>query len=346
MFNDIKAVSIDDTRINLMLIEIMAKEIGLEIHSFLNPLDALEYIRNNRTDLLFVDYMMPKMDGVTLVKEVRTFLPDIPIIMISAVSDDLNELKLKAIKAGATEFLNKPLNIAEFTARVQNLATMRQYQLLLSDKAAFLEQEIQNATGELIRREHETLQTLSRAAEYKDPETGNHIARVAHYSQILVMAAGGTEAEQQLVFYAAPLHDIGKIGIPDSILLKPARLTTEEFNVMKTHAEIGYNIMSNAESQYLKAGATIALSHHEKYNGSGYPRGLTGEDIPFLGRVVAVADVFDALTSHRPYKKTWTFKEASDYLTEERGKHFDPKLIDLFTSNIEQIRKIYQRYSS
>ncbi|MCP4133508.1 MAG: response regulator [bacterium] len=340
MISNIKAISVDDEEINLLLIEEMAKEIGLAVQAFTSPLKALEFISTNEIDLVFVDYMMPEMDGVQLIKQVRIHHPEIPIVMITAVVGDEN-LKLDAIRAGATEFLTKPLKGAEFTARVKNLVNLRTYQVLLMDKAKLLKVEVEKATTEIIKREHESLLVLGNAAEYKDPETGAHVSRVAHYSKMIAEELGESEEVRDLIFNASPLHDVGKIGIPDSILLKPGKLTSEEWDVMTTHARIGSDILQNATSPYLQAGAIIALSHHEKFNGKGYPQKLKGSDIHLYGRITAVADVFDALTSKRPYKDPWPFEKAVGLIEEEKGEHFDPEIADIFLNNIDRVKTIY-----
>ncbi len=198
------------------------------------------------------------------------------------------------------------------------------------------------AKKEVFVRENETLNVLGKASDYKDPETGAHIIRVSNYSRLLSEALGQSKALQDLLYYAAPLHDIGKLGIPDSILLKPGKLTSEEFEVIKTHTTIGYKILANPSSKYLKAGAVIAISHHEKYDGTGYPKGLRGDGIPIFGRIVSIADVFDALSTKRPYKDPWPFEKVVDLIEEERGKHFDPEIVDLFIKNISGIRQIFE----
>ncbi len=197
------------------------------------------------------------------------------------------------------------------------------------------------AKKEVFIRENETLHVLGKASDYKDPETGAHIARVSSYSLIISESLGQNKAIQDLLYYAAPLHDIGKLGIPDSILLKPGRLTTEEFEIIKTHTSIGYEILENPSSKYLKAGAVIAMSHHEKYDGTGYPKGLKGKDIPIFGRIVSIADVFDALTTERPYKEAWTFEKTMDFIMDNRGNHFDPDMANLFFQNLTEVKDVY-----
>lgn len=200
-----------------------------------------------------------------------------------------------------------------------------------------------SARKDVSRRELETLNVLGRTSDYKDPETGAHIARVGYYSKMIAKLYGEDEEAQDLIFYSSPLHDVGKIGIPDAILLKPAKLTDEEFKIIKTHTTIAYNILKNSESKYLQAGALIGLTHHEKYDGTGYPEGLAGEDIPLFGRIVAIADVFDALTTLRPYKEPWPVEKAWEFLKTQGGRHFDPELLDLFLGNFDTVKEIYEK---
>lgn len=340
---DIKIVSIDDNENNLILVEALCNKMGLEVKSFIDPLDALVYVIKHPIDMLIIDYMMPNLNGMEFIKEFRKKFQDIPILMITAAGDD-DSIHKEAFLCGANDFLSKPVNSTLFEVRVNNLLTSYQNKLLLKDKAKLLEKEVEKATQKLIDRERETLNILGKVAEYKDPETASHISRVSYYTKMIAREYGLDSEEQDLLFYASPFHDIGKIGIEDKILLKPAKLDTGEFGIMKNHAIIGYEILKNSDSKYLRTGAIIALHHHEKYDGSGYPYGLKGEDIHIYGRIVSVADVFDALTSVRPYKKAWTFEESLNLLKEERGKHFDPKIVDIFISNLEEVTIIYNMF--
>jgi putative two-component system response regulator len=336
-------ISIDDNTVNLLLIEALTKEmVGIEVKSFTSAKEGLGYLAYNSVDIILTDYMMPEMHGIDFIKTLRRTNTDVPVVMITAVTDD-KQLKIDALEAGATEFLNKPLNPAEFKARLTNLMNLRRAQLLLKDKALLLEDEVRKAVRMVEMREFEALLVLGKAAEYKDPDTSTHINRVASYSTLIMREYGANKHEQELMFYSAPLHDIGKIGIPDVILSKPGLYTPEEFDVMKRHPIIGYEMIKDADSPYLLQGAEIALTHHEKYNGKGYPYGLKGTDIPLTGRVLAIADVFDALTSARPYKEAWPIDKAVGLLKNERGEHFDPKLVDLFTGSMDKVLDIYAR---
>jgi response regulator RpfG family c-di-GMP phosphodiesterase len=340
------ALSVDDEKINLVIIEEMAKALDLDIVSFSDPARALEYIRDrNNIDLVFLDYLMPEIDGIMLLREIRKYYhyQNIPVVMITGITDD-NSLKLRAIREGATEFLHKPLEGAEFTARVNNLLKLRKSQILLENRALHLEEAIMEATRRIERREFEALTVLGNAAEFKERNTSEHVKRVAYYCKLLARAHGESKKDQDLIFYASPLHDVGKIGIPDSILLKPGRLNPEEWEVMKTHTTNGYQILQNSESEYLNMGAIIALTHHEKFDGSGYPYGRSGGDIHLFGRITAIADVFDALMTTRPYKEAWPFEQAVSFIREKSGKHFDPRLVECFNDNISEFINIFNEF--
>ena len=340
---NMRIISIDDNKTNLLIIESYAKILNLEIESFLNPKEALEASFEKEYDLVIVDYMMPEINGLEFIQSFRQNNQSTPIIMLTAVGDDMN-LQIKALEYGANDFLSKPINAPAFKARIINMLKLRKSQLLLQDKALLLQDEVKLATIRLKESEYETLQMLGKTAEFKDPETNAHTQRVAYYCKLLARAYGLDENLQDIIFYASPFHDLGKIGIPDNILLKPGKLDDDEFSIMKNHAKIGYEILKGSKSKYLKAGGVIAYNHHEKYDGTGYPNGLKGESIPIFGRITAVADVFDALTSSRPYKKAWSLEEAFDFLIEEKSVHFDPKLVDLFLENKNKVIDIHNKF--
>lgn len=340
---NLKAVYIDDEPVNLLLVQAYGSEFNLNIITFEDPKEGLDYILNTEIDILYTDYMMPEIDGIELIKRFREVDDEVPVVVITAVGDD-KELKIEALEAGATDFLTKPIDLAEFKARSINLLALRNAQLKIKDKALLLEDEVKKATSEIQNREYETLMVLGKAAEYKDTDTANHTIRVAHYSKLLAKKYGLNKEQQEIIFYAAPFHDIGKVGIPDAILLKEGKLLEEEFTLMKAHARIGSEILSNTKSPYLIEGEKIARCHHEKWEGSGYPKGLKEDEIPLSARMVTIADVFDALTSVRPYKKSWSFQDAILFLMNEKGKHFDPKLVDLFIESIDEVKEIYDEF--
>ena len=340
-FSKIELVSIDDNQSNLFLIEAICSEIGVKVTSFDDPVNGLMYVLQNDIDIIVIDYMMPELNGIDFIKEFRSSNSYVPIVMITAVGSD-DSIHKEAFEAGVNDFLAKPVNSTTFKARITTLIKSYQAQVLLQDRAKLLESEVQKATKELLENEYETLRVLGKTAEYKDPETASHVARVAHYSKLLARVYGLNEDEQNILFYASPFHDIGKVGIEDKILLKAGKLNDEEFTVMKTHSQMGYDILKDSKSKYLKAGAQIAISHHEKYDGSGYPNALLGEDIHIYGRIVAIADVFDALTDERPYKKAWKLSEALTLILEESGKSFDPNVVEAFLQGSQEIFDYYE----
>ncbi|MCE9549974.1 MAG: response regulator [Betaproteobacteria bacterium] len=332
---------IDDVQINITILQHLIRKIpGCESVAFTNPLLAIDWCRCNEPDLVVVDYMMPEMDGIQFTREFRSLenYEVIPILMVTA-NDEIS-VRHDALNSGITDFLIKPLDNIEFMARTKNMLELRKSHKRITDRAEWLAEEVHKATTEILARERETIFCLSRAAEYRDPETGAHILRMAHYSKHIARVLGLTLDQQELLLEAAPMHDIGKVGIPDSILLKPGKLTVEEFTIMKQHPVIGFEVLSTGNSQMLKAAATIALSHHEKFDGSGYPNGLSGNDIPLYGRIVAVADVFDALTSERPYKKAWTIERAKQLICNSAGQHFDMTCVNAFFSDFDEVLRI------
>ncbi|MBK7898647.1 MAG: response regulator [Azonexus sp.] len=336
---------IDDNDINLTLAKALVQRLGdCQPLTFDRPREALEWCRANEADLVVVDYMMPDMDGLQFIAAFRA-LPgreDIPILMVTA--NDQRDIRYEALEGGANDFLNKPIDRVEFSARARNMLALRSSRKFLADRAHHLEVLVEERTAAIREREKELIVRISRAAEFRDPETGAHIQRMAHYSHLIAQTLGLPERDCRLILEAAPMHDVGKIGIPDYILLKPGRLTPEEFEIMKGHARLGYELLTGSGSAVLQAGAQIACSHHEKFDGSGYPGGLVGPAIPLFGRIVAVADVFDALTSERPYKKAWSLDDAAKFLRDGAGKHFDPDCVEAFLRSWEQALAIHQRF--
>ncbi len=340
-----RVLIVDDNTTNLTLFRHLLKKIdGVESICFDQPLKALEWCADNEPDLVLLDYMMPEMDGLEFIEHFRKIkeYKDIPIVVITA--DTENEVRHRALNLGAYDFLNKPIDKTEFLARLRNLLVLRESQIALANRADWLAKEVKKATAELRSREKEMILRLSKAAEHRDPETGQHLIRMANYSRLIARELNLSEEQQELILEAAPMHDIGKVATPDAILLKQGRLTEDEFAVIKQHAISGYNILADSESTLIRAAAVMALSHHEKFDGSGYPRGLKGDAIPLYGRIVAVADVFDALTSIRPYKKAWSLNDACQFLRDQTGSHFDPLCIEAFFKAWNDILVIYERY--
>lgn len=318
---------VDDNPTNLMVLRhLVGRMENCEPLTLGSGEEALAWCQNNTPDLILTDYMMPGMDGLSMVKSLRGMphIQDIPVIMVT--TSDMKEVRQSALEGGATDFLAKPVDPAETRARIQNLLKLRRAQRQLREVAA----------QDLVIR-------LSHIAESRDPETGKHIERMAFYAQIIANKLGlGPEIEER-IFLAAPMHDIGKVAIPDHILLKPGKLTPEEFEIMKTHAARGADFLQDSELPLLQMAHDIALGHHEKFDGSGYPSGLSGEAIPMAARIVAVADVFDALTSSRPYKPAWEIDRALDFMRVQRGLHFDPVVLDAFLASLDQVLDIQAR---
>jgi response regulator RpfG family c-di-GMP phosphodiesterase len=338
---------VDDNPTNLHMFRVLvgkfAECIPVPIDA---PTAALDWCASNTPDLVLLDYMMPEIDGIEFLLRFRQ-LPgkaDIPVIMVTA--DHEKEVRHRALEAGANDFLNKPIDKVEFLARVKNMLALRRGQKHLADHAAWLAEEVRKALKDVADREREAIFLLAKAAEYRDPETGAHILRMAHYSRLIGSQLGLPDSELDLLLEAAPMHDIGKVGIPDVILLKPGRLDADEFAIMKQHAEIGRKILQGhtSSNQMLRMAAGIAITHHEKFDGSGYPYGLSGADIPLVGRIVAVADVFDALTSARPYKRAWPLEDAKRFLVENSGSHFDPVCVTAFLDCWDDAMAIRARF--
>ncbi len=338
-------VIIDDQSTGRTILERVVENISPEITqcSYADPFEALEACRLNPPDLLITDYRMPALDGIEVIRRFRA-LPGCahtPIVVVTIVED--RHIRYEALEAGATDFLNRPFDHYECQARCRNLLLLHRYQQEAMHRAENLEQQIAQATRQIKRREHETLFCLAKAGEFRDEGTGNHIQRMARYSVAIAEAMELPAATLDLLEYASPMHDIGKIGIPDAILLKPGRLTAEEHEVMKRHTTIGHDILAKSSSPYLQMAASIALSHHERWDGKGYPRGLSREEIPVESRIVAIADTFDALTTVRPYKEAWSLERSFDYVRKNAGSRFDPGCVEAFFTASEQIQSIHHR---
>ena len=322
----------------LRLIHRIDPEIHTEV--FIKPEPAISWLHWHNADLAIVNSRFTEIPVTRLVQRLRA-LPgggELPLLLMAPCDD--RERRRQVLDAGATDLLTTPIDDLEFHARCRNLLTQRNQQKIIHERARWLEQRVSEATREIRQREHETLLRLAKAGEYRDEDTGNHVVRMARYSRVIAEQMGLSLADCETIELAAPMHDIGKIGIADNILRKPGRLTVREFEIMKTHTRIGYEILKDSPSEYLQMGAIIALSHHEKFNGTGYPNRLGGRDIPLAARIVSVADAYDALTSERPYKPKWSMEKTLDYLNAQRGRFFDPDCLDAFNSQLDRICKI------
>ncbi|MCX7229946.1 MAG: response regulator [Burkholderiales bacterium] len=340
-----EVVIVDDNPVNLTVMEHLVGRVGgAEPRIFRRSEEGLSWCREHDPDLVIVDYKMPDVDGLTFIERMRA-LPgrgELPLLMVTSNTD--RDLRRQALEAGATDFLHKPVDRAEFTARVRNMLRLRGMTRRLTDRAIELEHAVAKATRAIVTTERDTLLCLARAAEFRNPETGAHVMRMAEYSKTIAGAMGGDLEFQTLIRKAAPLHDVGKLGTPDLILLKPSRLTGEEMDVMKQHTTIGWQILREHRSPVLQMGATIAWTHHEKWDGSGYPRGLSGEAIPVEGRIVAVADVLDALISVRPYKQAWEPDAARAFIEKGSGRHFDPTCVAALSAVWDDVLSIRDEY--
>ncbi|MET4389230.1 putative two-component system response regulator [Bradyrhizobium sp. F1.4.3] len=336
-----QALLVDDSRSVLNFLKRHIEAEGLvEATTFLDPVDALACARERVFDLVLVDYEMPHMDGISFIRSFRT-LPgcvDVPIAMITSRQTD--DVKMEALQAGATDFLPKAPQSVEMTVRLRNLVQLGAAVRKLNDRAAHLASEVAAATRKLGEREEEIILRLALAVEYRDNDTGEHTLRVARYSRVIAEQLGLSPRLCRDIYLAAPLHDVGKVAIPDNILLKPGRLTDEEMAVIRTHATIGEKILADSSCELIQLGAQIAAGHHERWDGTGYPNGLRADAIPVAARVVAVADVFDALTTRRPYKEPMPLEVARDYLVENQGRQFDPACVEAFLSRWDEIVEI------
>lgn len=332
-----RVMIVDDSVANLMLVAKIVKGLGHDPVTFTDPLQAFADALRTPADLVVSDFVMPGMNGLELVDRLRGAYgyEDVPMVMISG-SDD-SAIRYQALDMGVTDFLRKPIDVAEVKARLRNLLKLREAQASLRTRAEWLDREVSRATSALAAREEEVILRLSRAAEYRDGDTGAHIVRMAKYCRIIGGAMGLDEAQCQTLFLAAPMHDIGKIAVSDAILLKPGKLTSEERSVMELHTLHGFQILSGSDSDLIRQAAEIAVSHHERWDGTGYPAQIKGEAIPLYGRVAAVADVFDALTSERPYKTAWEPGEALAYMKACAEQHFDPTCIQAFTDRFDDV---------
>ncbi|MFD2647467.1 HD domain-containing phosphohydrolase [Devosia albogilva] len=334
---------VDDSRSSLALIgSILTDLAAAEIDLCLSPRDGLERCADQQYDLVVVDHVMPEMDGIAFTAALRG-RPEyslVPIIMVT--SDAAKEIRIEAIRAGASDFLNKPFDPTELQARVANLLALRRAQVELADRANWLAREVERATAHLLAREEEVIWRLARAIEYRDGDTGGHVSRVAQISQLIAEGIGLSPQRCRMIYLAAPLHDIGKIGIADAILSKPGKLTPEEMEIMREHVTIGARILESGTSELIRTAELIAQSHHERWDGTGYPDRLSGTDIPVEARIVALADVFDALCSERPYKRAWPIEKAFAEIVSLSGSHFDPNCVVAFRAKWPEISRLME----
>jgi putative two-component system response regulator len=346
-----KVLVADDENGNRKLMEAILLPLGYEVSLAKDGQETLEKVREDPPDVILLDIMMPKMDGF----EVATRLKEneetriIPIVMVTSLNEV--EARVKALEAGADDFLSKPVDRSEVKARVKSLLKvkayndhMRNHQKELEAEVAKRTEQLKRAFGKIKRASLDSIYRLSRAAEYKDEDTGSHIQRMSHYSAAVARKMGLNERTVEAILYAAPMHDIGKIGIPDRILLKPGKLDPDEWETMKQHTVIGQKILQGETEGFVRLAEVTCLTHHERWDGSGYPKNLKGVKIPLAGRITAIADVFDALTSKRPYKAPLGVENSFEIIREGRGGQFDPDVVDAFFAVENEILAIKEKY--
>jgi len=334
---------VDDQKANVLLLErLLMAEGYTQVLTTTEPMVAEELWSGFRPDLVLLDLHMPGLDGFELLERLKAteWTRAIPVLVLTA--DDTRPTRLRALEAGARDFLTKPFDPVEVLTRIRNMLEVRLLYLDLQSQNERLEETVRERTRELQETRLEVIYRLSRAAEFRDEGTGLHLMRISGFSRALATAAGMDKAQTDLVFIASPMHDLGKIGIPDRILLKPAPLDETEWAVMRTHPLIGAELLSGHDSPLMRTAAAIALAHHERWDGRGYPRGLSGEEIPLEGRIVAICDVFDALLSLRPYKRPWPLERAVAEIEAHRGTAFDPALVDRFLAALPELSAIHR----
>lgn len=354
--SDSLVLMVDDEPINSEVVQLVLEEAGMK--RFLTCSDsrgALDVLVAEQPDVVLLDLVMPHIDGFDLLSIMKKDpgLQQIPVIMLTSSAEP--GTKLEALRLGATDFLAKPVDPSELVLRLQNVLSAKAYRDYLAQHSAMLEHQVQLRTAELEAAQHQILHCLATAGEFRDQETAMHVIRVGRYAGILARKLGASESWAQMIEQAAPLHDVGKIGIPDAVLLKPGKLTDSERSVMERHCTIGTEIIcprsldelqarqgrvETPDSALMRMAAVIAETHHERWDGTGYPRGLKGREIPAEGRIVAVADVYDALRSTRPYKEAFPREKCYHILRESSGSHFDPAVVDAFFASLDEIMAV------
>lgn len=340
-------VIVDDQPSVRTMLRHIVQDIGPQVsaHDFGVPQEALEWCEENRPDLLLLDYRMPGMDGLELARAFRQPLRnrDVPIVLVTVVGDE--PIRQAALDAGVIDFMVKPIRPRELRARCRNLLQLRQQSESVKQRALSLEQRLLASMHEVEERERETLSRLARAIEFRDAGTSAYLERMAHVAGLIAEELGLPEGQVRTIELAAPLHDIGKIAIPDAVLMKPGPLDVDERKRMQQHPRIGYQLLQDSQNRFIQVGAQIALRHHEHWNGNGYPDGLAGDEIPLEARIVTVADVFDALLSPRPYKQPWTIARALEFIGSHSGTMFDPACVRALMNNLPRLYDICDRYS-
>ncbi|MBV1877933.1 MAG: response regulator [Pseudomonadales bacterium] len=336
-----KILIVDDNLTDIMIAsELLSKGGYCDIHSTADPTKAKALYQRLDPDILLLDIHMPKLSGFNIMTQLIQDYPNqyLPILILTA--DHRDDIGTIALGSGAQDFVTKPFNSTELLLRVGNIAEIHMLHRELQNQNLLLEAKVQHRTEEIHQSRVKLIACLARAAEYKDNETGMHVTRISESSRIIAKRMGLSKKWIDIIALASPMHDVGKIGIPDKVLLKPGKLVGEEWEIMKSHAELGAKILDFSDSELLNAAASIAKTHHERWDGQGYPDGLAGNEIPLLTRIVSVCDVFDALTSQRPYKEAWSAKRSLAYLRDNAGKQFDPLVVDEFVQALPQVLEL------
>ena len=339
-----KILAVDDNILNLQILKKILSSAGfVNFYTTTDPTKIIHIYGETKPDLLLLDLNMPILTGFDIMNQLTESNPNdyLPILVLSAEDE---KARLKALSCGAKDFLHKPYQASEVVLRSRNIIEVRLLYKQIKSQNLSLEQQVEERTSDLKNTRLDVIRRLANTAELRDSDTGEHIIRMSYYCEKLALAVGFTHSQAEMILNTSPLHDVGKIAIPDAILLKTGKLEPQEFEIIKTHTTIGAKILSGSDSAFLKMAETIALTHHERFDGLGYPNKLKGEEIPLVGQVCSVADVFDALTSARPYKKAWSFEEAMAEIQNSRGKNFDPKVADAFCDIQNEIRSVYNQY--
>ena len=346
--SDAKILMVDDDPSVVDLLAAVLQRQGFRFASAKDGVEGLEKAKETLPDLIILDISMPRMDGLEMCRRLRAdpATQRIPVVMFTGLSD--RSMRIKGLTAGANDFLTKPVDNTEILVRVGNLLKIKKYQDVLEAHSKILELKVEERTRQLREALIDTVQRLTLAAEYRDEDTYVHVKRISYYTAVIVKHLGIPQPDADIMFYSSPMHDIGKVGISDTILLKPGALTAAEYEIMKTHTTIGARILRGSGSPYLRSAEKFAIAHHERWDGSGYPLGLKGEDIPVEGRILGIIDQYDALRSRRPYKPALGHEEAVRILTEGNDKsspvHFDPKVLRIFKECSSEFRDIFEAH--
>jgi putative two-component system response regulator len=337
---------VDDQMTNILLLESILQNAGYtKIHFTQDPTKVVSFVKELNPDLICLDIRMPQLNGFQVMGQLKIIQKNAYLPILVLTSEEDRETRLRALESGAKDFLHKPFDKIEVLIRIRNLLEASLLNRIILLQKETLEETVQVRTQQLKETQLEIVHRLAQAAEHRDNETGSHIVRMSNYALILGRACGMNEEECDILFHATPMHDVGKLGIPDRVLLKPGKLDADEWEIMKQHTVIGAQLLSNSQSPVIQMGEIIALTHHERWDGSGYPNRLSGEDIPLAGRICAIVDVFDALSSKRCYKEPWPLEKVMEELRSLSGIQFDPRLIEMFDELLPVIMDVQRTHA-